>query len=1160
MTSQDFVDSILTAIIEAFEPLLSAFQSDPPDLTNLLGDLGWGSLTQQQRNSIATHLKSIVDLIKSAKDAAKLNVEVVVQLIRTVDSLSEISNDGSELKTFWESFPTDLLNYLLYTYLEKKSPPIFGVLSFLGVLTEVPRDKIDTPNTNGAVTREAYMQKKVDWAILLEIISQPQNLLNKVYNWTDDPSVGTVFNHSLFVSNVSKLFKALPMSVGLTKPSSTFMDLYYNPDSPSRREIKQLVVTPYQVSDKTGKPEVAVKLLLVIMPIPPESDRSLPPKGFVLFPLIVGKANTDFQISNNLNLELRGGFEGLPIIAEIYPSTVNVKTPPDLSSNISATAKLTLSNTQPRILLGTKDSSRIELSKAHFSLSIRGPDEDGRFDYGFEAGIDDAAVFIDFGEGDGFLSKIFGGHSQKITFGSPQNPLCIRWSPKSGLELAGKVSAMLEIPVDLSILLVKLNTLYLGFQTSDEGLDFLACITGSARIGPVSVVLEKIGLKLSLMYKSNRQPPGILGDLDLSFGFKPPTSIGLSVDAGPVVGGGFLGFDSANERYSGILQLKFGDIGLTAIGLITTRMPDGSKGFSMLLIITAEFNPPIQLSFGFTLSAVGGLVGVHRSMVVDVLRQGIKNRTLDSIMFPQDPILNANRIISDLRAIFPPTENQFILGPMAILGWGTPSLITAELGILIELPNPVRIAILGQIAVELPEKEAAIVELHLDVLGILDFEKRSFSLDATLYDSRILAFTLSGDMAMRLNWGDQPNFALSVGGLNPRFTPPPNFPSLARLMLSLGSGNNPRINLSCYMAITSNSTQFGARLEVYAAAGCFSIQGYMGFDALFIFSPFSFVVDIGAGVAVRAGSTTIMSITLDLMLSGPTPWRVKGKATFKILFIKIKIPVKAKWGPEATDLPPPADPTPLLAAALQDSGNWAGVLPPETEMAVSLRKIEGATDGPILVYPVGTLEVRQRVLPLNLKITKFGNAPVTGVDIFQVGVGDSLDSKPVKEYFARYQFEEGSDQDKLSRPSFEKLDAGIAIGSDEISFKFPVPCKLEYETEVIDENGVATGLGLQPLQLRLEKAFIAGSAANNNLTGKTGFRKFNVRGKAAKVGMCEEGYAIVGLSDLKIKGGIPNNDGALTHAEASRKLEAYIDSHPNEKGELQIVPQYEVAT
>ena len=55
------------------------------------------------------------------------------------------------------------------------------------------------------------------------------------------------------------------------------------------------------------------------------------------------------------------------------------------------------------------------------------------------------------------------------------------------------------------------------------------------------------------------------------------------------------------------------------IGVLDTIMPDGSSGFSFLLIITFTL-PPIQLGFGFTLNGVGGLGGVNRTMNTDALQ------------------------------------------------------------------------------------------------------------------------------------------------------------------------------------------------------------------------------------------------------------------------------------------------------------------------------------------------------------------------------------------------------------------------------------------------------------------------------------------------------------------------------------------------------------
>jgi len=46
------------------------------------------------------------------------------------------------------------------------------------------------------------------------------------------------------------------------------------------------------------------------------------------------------------------------------------------------------------------------------------------------------------------------------------------------------------------------------------------------------------------------------------------------------------------------------------------------------------------------------------------------NKTIDSILFPEDPIANASRIIKDLKKAFPPTEGRYVFGPMLTITWG----------------------------------------------------------------------------------------------------------------------------------------------------------------------------------------------------------------------------------------------------------------------------------------------------------------------------------------------------------------------------------------------------------------------------------------------------------------------------------------------------------
>ena len=104
---------------------------------------------------------------------------------------------------------------------------------------------------------------------------------------------------------------------------------------------------------------------------------------------------------------------------------------------------------------------------------------------------------------------------------------------------------------------------------------------------------------------------------------------------------------------------------------------------------------------------------------------------------------------------------------MLEVGWGTPTLITLEIGVILEFPDPVRIALLGRLHMALPDDDTALILIQIDILGTLDFGTKLLTIDGSLYDSHILVYELLGDMALRLSWGDSPDFAVSLGGFHP---------------------------------------------------------------------------------------------------------------------------------------------------------------------------------------------------------------------------------------------------------------------------------------------------------------------------------------------------------------------------------------------------------
>src|SRR5206468_2342939 len=132
-----------------------------------------------------------------------------------------------------------------------------------------------------------------------------------------------------------------------------------------------------------------------------------------------------------------------------------------------------------------------------------------------------------------------------------------------------------------------------------------------------------------------------LGGISAALAFVPPTGAGLSIDVdGLVTGGGFAEFDPDIGRYTGALDIEFLKVGLEALVVVDTQLPDEPGGWSFFASISATF-PSLPLGFGFFLSSVGGLVALNRTMDVQALASGLKSGALDALLFPDDVLADA---------------------------------------------------------------------------------------------------------------------------------------------------------------------------------------------------------------------------------------------------------------------------------------------------------------------------------------------------------------------------------------------------------------------------------------------------------------------------------------------------------------------------------------
>ena len=806
---------------------------------------------------------------------------------------------------------------------------------------------------------------------------------------------------------------------------------------------------------------------------------------------------------------------------------------------------------QPYVL--TLAGSRIEIGEMSVVLDLT---ESG---VGLKLLARKSALVVRRDDGDGFVSRLLPASGLRLEF---DLGITLTMSPELRVSLEGGSGLQVTLPLNRSVGPARLQQLYLelasGSRAGSKDLRFETSVAASLKLGPITATVDRLGFEL-VVDTDGGTPPDL--------GFRSPTGVGLVIDASVVSGSGYLFHDAAKAQYAGVVALELRRLTLQAIGLITTRLPSGRRGFSLLVIISAADFPPLNLGFGFRLTAVGGVVGYHRTVAIEPLRAGLKAGTLDAVLFPENPVRDAPRIVSALETIMPPREDQHLVGLAAQISWGVPTMLTIELGIVVEGPSPTRLVVLGQLRAVLPREDGALVVIKMDALGVVDFDRGDVALDAVLYDSRITKYAITGDMALRARFGSDPAFALAIGGLHPKFTAPSGFPKLARVAVGVSQGENTRLTLQAYLALTSNTAQVGARLDVFVKASGFSVEGALGFDALFQFSPFSFVVDLHASVTLKWHGRTLLGVVLDLTLSGPSPWRALGKATFKIWRFSKSISFDRTLGGGA---PPPAlpaaDPLPDLVAALADRRSWSAELPPDVATLVTLRDTPGTSD--VLVHPLGEISVRQRVVPLGVHITRFGSASVAGDPRFDVVALDADgrllgDADVVSDHFAPAQFLDLSDDERLGRPSFELMGAGVRLGASGATWGgrddpgLIAEADLSYETVVVGGPGEPSRVR-EPFAGTADDLLLAASrgAVARGAGRHTGPARY--RAPRTSAGLATTRYDVVSVSDLSAASVPDLPEASTSYTVARQALERHVTAHPTLRGSLQVIEIAEV--
>lgn len=519
----------------------------------------------------------------------------------------------------------------------------------------------------------------------------------------------------------------------------------------------------------------------------------------------------------------------------------------------------------------------------------------------------------------------------------------------------------------------------------------------------------------------------VTGDLEVKEATIKLRGLRVAIEVpGLLQGGGELEMNGAEIAGELSLYLSLGpvEIGVNAIGLFSSA--EGHVSF--IVVLSVEFQPAIEVFLGFTLEGVGGVFGFNRSMDLDVMRAANRSGDLVKLLFPSNTEAGAKAILPLLRSAFPDDEGQYVFGVMLKMGWGRPKpIVTATVGLVVTAPDPVRVALPGQLRVVLPRPELAIVDLRADFLGAVDLSTGEVSLDAEIRDSRIAFVSVTGSLGFLA--GPQ-GFFLSVGGYHSRFVPPKAHAGLKRLQLTVVDSSVLKIWGSAFFALTPSTVQFGAAVEMRAEFGPIGARGGLSLEVLIQFAPkFGFAVHVKAFFALTFEGEDILSIHAELEVEGPGRWHVKGRVTIKILFISVSGSIDESWGAE--ELPPPVrvDVAARVRKALTEPTSLTAAVPADAQALATLSSAPGEGDQPLLVHPLATLRCSQRVAPLGRDLDRFGVAAIEGprnLTVTSPGVPpDAL--APAVDQFVKAEFFEIGEQQRLTEPPMGEFASGFVV-------------------------------------------------------------------------------------------------------------------------------------
>ena len=521
----DSLQRFARLLSQSLEPAARALADDDAAIIAFVAKLGWTlPSVPPSLKSLGATLKAIsngrtkLDLSLSVEaSGGTVSADIAAEYVGLAANVAKLMAQLKDLPAalnaelpaafttatnFGVEFPNRLLDLGLYELMIRAGKRIEPILRLTGLLEVVEEA------ANAAQFQPAYVRRKIHWNRLADFLKDPPSLLGSAYGWGSASFDGRRL-----------LDEAMHLSFMLAGPAAI--------DWPTPARVQALTGALPDFGD-VGPPQLRIPLiqqgplLAEVTLLPLEALAGAPP-GIAVALSVNAAVPPTADLSDRMTVTLDDPTAlaaGVSIaIRPGRPVQARLGLEGPTGSSVSAGrtgATLKIGGEEPMELLDFPGGLRLEAAAvmvaAGVSASATGP-------Y-LNVGLAGGKLTLALGGKDGFLERIIPGGPVELAF-----DLNLEWTSK-GVALRGSGELMLAIPLHQELGPFELDSLYLAGGFKDAGLRLETSLGGKAQLGPIVFAVDRVGMQATLVPKR-----GNLGPIDVQLGFKPPTGVGLSLDA-----------------------------------------------------------------------------------------------------------------------------------------------------------------------------------------------------------------------------------------------------------------------------------------------------------------------------------------------------------------------------------------------------------------------------------------------------------------------------------------------------------------------------------------------------------------------------------------------------------------------------------------------------